>query len=271
MSERFPIFFMNKISIIIPILNEAETIGGLLQHLLDNSSSQNISEIFVVDGGSMDGAQQIVGHFVTSHDSDFSELYRETGHQQSRFINEVSTPLDQTEVKLISSEKGRAKQMNTGAKNAIGDILYFLHADSFPPKDFDQLIINEVEKGNDAGCFRMQFDSNHWWLLCASWFTRFNWRASRGGDQSQFITKQLFDDIGGYDENFGIYEDNILIDKLYARNQFAVIPKTLKTSARLYKKHGVWKLQYHFGMIYYKRWKGADADELFAYYKKHIG
>ncbi len=262
------------ISIIIPILNEAETIGQLIHHLLDNSSSKNVSEIIVVDGGSIDGSQEIVSDFVTSSDSDFSELYREAGLQQSRFINEVSPELlgtlDQTEVKLISSEKGRAKQMNTGAKNAIGDILYFLHADSFPPKDFDQLIIDEVEKGNEAGCFKMKFDSNHLWLCAASWFTRFNWRVCRGGDQSQFITKQLFDDIGGYDENFVIYEDNILIDKLYARNKFVVIPKTLKTSARLYKKHGVWKLQYHFGMIYYKRWKGADADELFAYYNKHI-
>lgn len=257
MPERFPIFFMNKISIIIPILNEAETIGSLLQHLLDNSSMQKVAEIIVVDGGSSDNSQVIIEKILS-------------GRAQSRPNKSFSTPLEVTELKLINSEKGRAKQMNTGAKSAIGDILYFLHADSFPPKDFDKLIIAEVEKGNVAGCFRMQFDSNHWWLLCASWFTRFNWRASRGGDQSQFITKQLFDDIGGYDESFVIYEDNILIDELYARNQFVVIPKTLKTSARLYKKHGVWKLQYHFGMIYYKRWKGADADELFAYYKKHI-
>lgn len=257
MPERFPIFFMNKISIIIPILNEAETIGSLLQHLLDNSSMQKVAEIIVVDGGSSDNSQVIIEKILSCR-------------AQSRRNKSFSTPLEVTELKLINSEKGRAKQMNTGAKSAIGDILYFLHADSFPPKDFDKLIIAEVEKGNVAGCFRMQFDSNHWWLLCASWFTRFNWRASRGGDQSQFITKQLFDDIGGYDESFVIYEDNILIDELYARNQFVVIPKTLKTSARLYKKHGVWKLQYHFGMIYYKRWKGADADELFAYYKKHI-
>ncbi|MEO6346982.1 MAG: TIGR04283 family arsenosugar biosynthesis glycosyltransferase [Aquaticitalea sp.] len=231
-------FFMNKISIIIPILNESETIGRLLQHLFDNSSSNNISEIIVVDGGSTDNSKTLVGTFPS--------------------------------VILMNSTKGRAKQMNFGAKNAKGNILFFLHADSFPPKYFDQLIIDEVDKGNEAGCFRMKFDSNHWWLCSASWFTRFNWRACRGGDQSQFITKKLFDAIGGYDERFVIYEDNILIQELYNRNQFVVISKTLKTSARLYKKHGVWKLQYHFGMIYFKKWKGADADELYAYYKKYI-
>ena len=160
--------------------------------------------------------------------------------------------------------------MNLGAKHATGSILYFLHADSFPPKDFDQFIVNEVQKGNQAGCFRMQFDSNHWWLRLASWLTQFSWRASRGGDQSQFITKTLFNDIGGYNENYIIYEDNILINELYARNEFTVINKKLITSARLYRKHGVWKLQYHFWTIYIKKWFGASADELLAYYKKYV-
>lgn len=226
------------ISILIPILNEADIIGKLLQHLLKVSSDENISEIIVIDGGSTDGSQDIVNSF--------------------------------PKVQLLNSGKGRAKQMNFGASNSTGSILYFLHADSFPPKNFDHLIINEVQKGNAAGCFRMAFDSKHWWLQSASWFTRFNWRACRGGDQSQFITKTLFNDIGGFDESYVIYEDNILINELYLRKQFVVIPETLKTSARLYKKHGVWKLQYHFLMIYLKRWQGADADELCAYYKRNI-
>ena len=227
------------ISIIIPILNEAKTIEDLLFHIIDHASLQNISEIIVVDGGSTDGSQDIIKR------------------------------LD-LKIKLLSSPKGRAKQMNLGAKTATGDILYFLHADSFPPLHFDKLIVSEVKKGNNAGCFRMQFDSNHWWLRLASWLTQFSWRACRGGDQSQFITRALFDDIGGYDERFVIYEDNILINELYARKEFVVINKKIKTSARLYRKHGVWKLQYHFWTIYVKKWFGANADDLLAYYKKHI-
>ena len=49
--------------------------------------------------------------------------------------------------------------MNLGAKFAKGHILYFLHADSFPPKNFDKLIVNEVKKSNEAGCFIMKFTS----------------------------------------------------------------------------------------------------------------
>ena len=104
----------------------------------------------------------------------------------------------------------------------------------------------------------------------ASWLTQFSWRACRGGDQSQFINKSLFDDIGGFDENYVIYEDNILINELYARNQFVVINKKLRSSARQYTKHGVWKLQYHYWPVYVKKWFGASAEDLHAYYKKHL-
>ncbi|WP_458628747.1 TIGR04283 family arsenosugar biosynthesis glycosyltransferase [Winogradskyella sp. PC D3.3] len=276
------------ISIIIPVLNEADTISRLLTHLIENSSSKNISEIIVVDGGSTDGTLDILRpvRFLKPDRSVIESIksnVRDTKFQKKNFTrtdvldNAERDPesssgfANKSNILLINSAKGRAKQMNFGAKHATGSILYFLHADSFPPKDFDQFIINEVQKGNQAGCFRMQFDSNHWWLRLASWLTQFSWRASRGGDQSQFITKTLFNDIGGYNENYIIYEDNILINELYARNEFTVINKKLTTSARLYRKHGVWKLQYHFWTIYVKKWFGASANELLAYYKRHIG
>ncbi|MCK0107774.1 TIGR04283 family arsenosugar biosynthesis glycosyltransferase [Flavobacteriaceae bacterium S0825] len=260
---------MTKISIIIPILNEAETIEKLLNRLIENSSKQNIAEIIVVDGGSTDASKDIVLSFVTSSNSVQSEeFYREVNQKGlDTFPQSENTRPD---ILLRSSEKGRAKQMNTGSNFATGNIIYFLHADSFPPKHFDEYIINEVEKGNPAGCFRLQFDQNHWWLRLASWLTQFHWRACRGGDQSQFITKELFDDIGGFDESYIIYEDNILINELYKRKQFKVINKKLITSARRYEKYGIWKLQYHFWAIYVKKWFGASAEELYSYYKKHI-
>ncbi len=234
------------ISIIIPVLNEAANIEKLLKHLSENSSGKNEIEIIVVDGGSSDDTFEIVNTM--------------SGRAQSR-------PLC---LQIINSERGRAKQMNKGAQVASGEMLYFLHADSFPPKNFDKYIFSEVKNGNPAGCFRMKFDSDHWWLKLAGWLTQFRWRACRGGDQSQFITKKLFDEIGGFDETYTIYEDNILINELYKRKKFVVIQQQITTSARLYRQKGVWNLQYHFWTIYVKRWLGADADELYSYYLKHI-
>lgn len=224
------------------MLNEAENISRLLMHL-DTHKNTNI-EIICVDGGSKDNTTSTIKEYISNNSIHY--------------------------ISVITSPKGRAKQMNAGALIATGEILYFLHADSFPPKNYDESIINEVLKGNYAGCFRMRFDSNHWWLRLVSWLTKFSWRACRGGDQSQFITKKLFEELDGYDERFIIYEDNDLINKLYARKEFVVINNKITTSSRRYKINGIWKLQYHFLAIYIKKWFGASAEELHEYYKKKI-
>ena len=75
----------------------------------------------------------------------------------------------------------------------------------------------------------------------------------------------MFEDIGGFDETY-----TILINELYKRKEFVVIKETIRTSARLYEKNGVWKLQYHFWTIYVKKWFGASANDLYNYYKKYI-
>lgn len=241
---------MSKISIIIPTYNEAPRIVKLIKYLLVHSSDYNVSEILIVDGGSTD----------------------QTVFEVSEFIKTTQSSLDvnSTQVTLLNSEKGRAKQMNTGAKASVGDILYFLHADCFPPKYYDQYLIDMVKKGYNSGCFRMKFDSKHWWLRLAGWLTQFNWRLCRGGDQSLFVTKELFDTVGGYDEQFLIYEDNDLISKLYKLGKFKVIQQWISSSARNYQKHGVWKLQYHYWAIHLKKRLGAKPEELYVYYKKTI-
>ena len=232
------------LSIIIPVLNEAGTIPELLEHISKNANPENITEIIAVDGGSTDDTGQILQTLSKTHAS--------------------------CKLKLVHAKKGRASQMNAGAALATSEIFYFLHADSFPPKKFDSYIIDEIKKGNPAGCFRMRFESKHWWLKLMGWFTKFSWRACRGGDQSQFITRKLFEEIGGYNEDYMIYEDNILINELYARDSYVVIPHQITSSARLYENKGVFYVQYHFLNIYLKRWMGADPDELLVYYKKHI-
>jgi rSAM/selenodomain-associated transferase 2 len=229
---------MNKISIIIPVFNEVSRISKLLSDLENKAFQNEKIEIIVVDGGSTDGSQDT-----------------------------IST---NSKIKLIQSRKGRAIQMNVGAKAATGNILYFLHCDSFPPQDFDRLIIDEVQKGNQAGCFRIKFDYEHPVLMVSQWVTRFNHISCRGGDQSLFVSKRLFDEIKGFDEQFMIYEDNEIISRLYAKKQFIVIPDYVITSARRYQQNGVWRLQYHFSIIHLKRKLGHSNESMLQYYKKNI-
>jgi rSAM/selenodomain-associated transferase 2 len=237
---------MNSISIIIPTFNEENNISRLIWHLKTQATTNCIEEIIIVDGGSSDQTQYITASLIQSEADAFN-------------------------IRLINANKGRAKQMNAGAQIAKGDILYFLHADSFPPNAYDRLIISEITKQNLAGCFKMRFDHKHWWLRLAGWLTQFISRACRGGDQSLFISKELFRSLDGFDEQFIIYEDIDFINKLYAKHQFTVIQESsITTSARRYNTNGIWKLQYHFWAIYVKKWFGASAEDLQAYYFKYI-
>lgn len=240
------------LSIIIPVLNEEDLLYQAVAHLEASVSNFHSVSVDIIDGGSRDETK--------------SEATR-----VQKFLDREGFVIRFRE----SDIKGRASQMNLGAKLAqqkikpsTNHILYFLHVDSHPPKNFDQHIVKAVTDGHSAGCFRMKFDSSHWWLKLMGWFTRFDWKASRGGDQSQFITSVLFNELGGYDEQYPVYEDYELIKELYARNEFYVIPKWLTTSARRYESIGVLQLQWFYLNIYWKKFRGAPTDELHAYYQR---
>ncbi|MEM6686850.1 MAG: TIGR04283 family arsenosugar biosynthesis glycosyltransferase [Bacteroidota bacterium] len=254
---------MSKISIIIPIFNEAATIVSMLEILMARMHHKH-HEIILVDGGSSDTTVEVVTNFIST----FNRMQNEA---RKRCVDQLfATEKHAMYLQLFESEKGRAKQMNFGANKASGNVLYFLHADTFPPENFDTFILQEIKKGNKAGCFRMKFDSWHPVLLVSQFFTRFNLSWCRGGDQSLFIEKALFSSLEGFNESYIIYEDCEFINRLYELEQFTIIPKSVKTSARKYKVNGTWKLQYHFAMIHIKKSKGASPEELYNYYKKYI-
>ena len=226
-----------QLSIIIPVLNEEGTIGSLLQHLQLQAAQGEVLEILVVDGGSTDDTVKVA---------------------------------EAQGVRVVHSEKGRAVQMNVGATGAKGSILYFLHADTYPPKHFDSAITSAVSNKKQAGCFRMQFNSPSLFLSFFSWFTRFNIPLCRGGDQSLFITKKLFEELGGFNEAYRIYEDNEFIGRIYRQASFTVLTQEVVTSARKYEENGKWALQYHFTVVHLKKFLGAPPEKLYAYYHKNI-
>lgn len=225
------------LSIIIPVLNEEAAIEPLINAIRQRCTAGNIKEIIVVDGGSTDTTIAI------------------------------ATMLNTT---ILHSKKGRAKQMNVGANYATGDILYFLHADTIPPPHFDTSILNAINKEQYAGSFRLKFDNNSLFLKFFAWFTRINHKICRGGDQSLFITKNLFTKLNGYNEDYIIYEDGEFIARLYKEKIFIILPDKVITSARKYQEIGMLKLQYHFGMIHLQKSIGKSPEELYNYYKKNI-
>ena len=229
---------LSTISIIIPARNEAGQLPMLLNYLSTVTGKNNIAEIIISDGNSSDDTVEI------------ANLYG---------------------AKVVVSEQARrGKQMNAGAKIATGNILYFLHADSMPQLDFIEDILDKIDAGYVAGCYRLRFDYNHWFLKANAWFTRFNVNAVRFGDQSLFIRKSVFETIVGFREDLIIMEDQEIIHRIRTKGRFAVIAGYVTTSARKYRVNGIYRMQGVFFYIYFAYVFGASQQKLVSIYKKFI-
>ncbi|HEX9509483.1 MAG TPA: TIGR04283 family arsenosugar biosynthesis glycosyltransferase [Puia sp.] len=227
-----------KISIIIPARNESSGLSKILEFLCSVSGREHIAEIIVSDGQSSD---------------DTVDIARSYGA-----------------IVVLNVRPGRAIQMNTGAVQATGDVLYFLHADSIPPASFVRQVIQKIDDGYDAGCFRLKFDHNHWFLQANAWFTRFNINAVRFGDQSLFVKRKLFQDIGCFRDDLIIMEDQEIVYRICKKGRFGIIGDYVTTSARKYRVNGVYRMQAIFFYIYFSYIFGQDQQKLVAKYKKHI-
>jgi rSAM/selenodomain-associated transferase 2 len=199
-----------KISIIIPVLNEAENIPRLVRHLKTHGGS-HLLEIIVVDGGSTD---------------ETIPLARAAGATVVR-----------------SPKRGRASQMNYGAERARGKLLYFVHADTLPPRTFMADIIESVNQNYPIGCFRFRFDSRRWLLRINSWFTRLDLLWCRGGDQSLYILRELFLELDGFSDEHIIMEEYDLIVRARSKYPFRIIPKNVLVSARKYETNSYLRVQ----------------------------
>ena len=197
-------------SAIIPTHNEAENIGQLVRDLRLHGGSQ-LLDILVVDSGSTDGTPSIA-------------------RQAGAWVHQ-------------SPKLGRAAQMNVGASLVTGEILYFIHADVQINPDFVRDIEQAVKQGCEAGCYRFRFDSDKRMLRVNSYGTRFPGIMSRGGDQTLFITRSLFDQLTGFNERFVVMEDFEIIQRIKKVARFAIIPKDVLVSARKYDRNSWLRVQ----------------------------
>jgi len=212
-----------KLSIIIPVFNEAENIANTLKQL--QVYRQRDHEVIVVDGGSRDNT-----------------------------VDCVQDMADQ----LLISKPGRAMQMNIGAEQAQSEVLVFLHADTQLPNSADTLIIKAMEQAAQWGRFNVRLSGQH--ILFRLIENMMNWRSCltgiATGDQVIFVRRTLFEQVGGYPE-IKLMEDIELSKKLKLFGKPVCIKQRVTTSSRKWEKNGIvrtmllmWRLRllYFFGV-----------------------
>ncbi len=193
------------ISIIIPTFNEEKILPATLEHL----SSFEDCEVIVADGDSSDGTASIAKKFAI----------------------------------LASSSPGRGKQLNKGASLARGEILLFLHADTFLPAKA-LTAIKEYLKSPKVigGRFLIQIDSNR--IIYRIIETGINMRdwITKGftGDQAMFIKRHAFEMLGGFKE-FPFMEDLDMAQRMRKLGKIVRIPLAVRTSVRRWENNGVLK------------------------------
>lgn len=221
------------ISIIIPVLNEERVIDEILKSLVKLKGDK---EIIVVDGGSKDNTALLAAKYAT----------------------------------VINGRKGRAYQMNDGAKIAKGNILWFLHVDSKVSERSILLIEEAVKSGSVGGGFKLYFyDLETHFMKFVSWSS--NLRARVGGlyfgDQGIFIRKDIFQSLRGFKE-VPLMEDWDMSIRLKKQGKMKMINAAIGTSARKFKSEGQLKtlLFMHKIKLLYKL--GVSEDRLRDMYYK---
>jgi rSAM/selenodomain-associated transferase 2 len=205
------------ISVIMPTYNEEKALPGTLQALFAQPGK---FETIVVDGGSTD---------------------RTCAFGSGLAISPQSSVLGA--VRLLTAPKGRASQMNAGAKQAQGEWLLFLHADTVLPAGALQRL-NEMENDStiQAGGFMHQFSGDDWRLRFISFLDNFRCTRSRiiYGDQALFVRRTLFEQLGGF-PNQPILEDVAFCERLIKVTKPLLLYPPVVTDARKFVKMGIWR------------------------------
>lgn len=221
------------LSIVIPVLNEAPSIGASLACL--QPLREQGAEVIVVDGGS----------------DDDSVL-------QAQPCADV----------VMDAPRGRARQMNVGAASAHGAILLFLHADTQLPPGADGLIRKAIEAGGVWGRFDVRIVGQHPMLRVVA--ILMNWRSCltglATGDQAMFVRRDVFERVGGFPDQL-LMEDIELSQRLRRLARPVCITRQVATSGRRWETRGVWRTIFLMWRLRWRYWRGESAEHLAEAYR----
>jgi rSAM/selenodomain-associated transferase 2 len=224
------------LAIVVPVLDEAATLGALLQSLAP--LRERGTRVVVVDGGSADGSLAI-----------------------ARAQADLA----------FAAPRGRAAQMNAGAAAcpAAGALL-FLHADTRLPPEADRLVQRALAAGCAWGRFDVCIASERPLLriVAALMNRRSRWTGIATGDQAMFVRRDAFVQVGGFPQ-IALMEDIALSRRLKALGPPACLRERVSTSARRWERHGVWRtilLMWRLRAAYFL---GADPARLALRYGPH--
>ncbi len=225
------------LSVIIPIYNEAENLPNQLTFLQSKAEKLPVEIIISNSPDTTDNSPEICKSF-----------------SNVRFFN--------------CKTRGRAYQMNLGASKANGDILLFLHADIKLPDDFYEQITKAFAEGFKMGFFSYKFDRSTFMLNINSYFTKSDGIFAGAGDQCQFFTKEIFEKLGGFNEDFCIMEDFEIMDRVRKHKiPYTIIQSKATVSARKYDKGSWLKVNLINGYVFLLYKLGTKPIKLRRIYK----
>ncbi len=224
---------LQKISVIMPILNEAKLLEKTLSQLQPELGSH---ELIVVDGGSTDASVGI------------AEKYG----------------------RVITSERGRAKQLNAGAAAATGEILIFLHADIWLESGALAAVVSALSSGYVGGGFRQKIDGKSvlYRLIEIAGDIRGRYLKVFYGDSGIFLTRTDFEKIGGF-PNVPIFEEMEFSRKLRRLGKTTLLTPYIHISARRWKARGIVRTTLNNWLITLLYFFGVSPEKLAELYR-HI-
>ncbi|MEL7538274.1 MAG: TIGR04283 family arsenosugar biosynthesis glycosyltransferase [Pseudomonadota bacterium] len=221
------------VAVIVPVYNEAAIAQAVADSLRSLMQSADI-DVIVVDGTSSDGT---------------ADTFRAAG------------------LPVLDSRRGRAVQMNAGAKQTDASVLVFLHADTRLPDDAIALVREAVTAGAVWGRFDIRIDGKSvWFPLIAAMI---NWRSRRGGhatgDQAIFVRRDAFESVGCFPDQ-PLMEDVEISRRLRKIRWPVCIAQPAITSGRRWDTNGVWRTVFLMWRLRFAYWRGVPAEKLAALY-----